>query len=224
MFYFLGVDLGGSSKTYALALKEERKKVKLIKALSLTEKKIKALSLKEIEIFTKENRVLGCAIDAPLSFSPSIEKGLRKSDQSLRSLLPKKAQGWVLSYHTLMGIPIRGYLLAQNLSPFCGALLKTHPRASFYFLLPEEKRAITFKYKKEALTLEEKTFLSELFSSQFSLEVPLPIFEHPDSLDALICALTVYFYFKNPEKLLFLPQEEELQGFGPFVIIKDLKG
>jgi len=220
MFYCLGIDLGGEEKTFALALKEKEGRLSLERALSLKEEPFKGVSLKEILDFVIKERVLVTAIDAPLSFSPFIEKGYRKADLVLRELLPGKKKSWVLSYHALMGIPLRGFLLARGLSPYCGAILETHPRASLYFLLPEPQKALSEKYKKGGLEKEEALFLEEFFKEKFGLAVPFSLFEKDDLVDALLCALTGYFYLKNPEKLHFLPQEEGLSGFGPFVVLK----
>ncbi|MGB9761960.1 MAG: DUF429 domain-containing protein [Caldimicrobium thiodismutans] len=220
MFYYLGVDLGGGEKTFAVAIREKTNVgLHIEKSLSLKNNSPKPSSMVEIIEFVRKNPVLGTAIDAPLSFSINLEKGFRASDLALRSLLPREYRKWVLSYHALMGIPLRGLLLAQKLSPYCGAILETHPRASFFFLLPKEKRYLAYKYKKELLEEEEIDYLKNYFKKLFSLKLTHLIF-YDDLLDALICALTSYLFFKKPEKLLFLPQEEkDLFGFGPFVII-----
>ncbi len=219
MFSYLGVDLGGASNTWGVVLRElPEKGLFLEKGLSLKEKGLVAVSLEEILAFVRGNRVLATSMDAPLHFSLKIAKGFRRSDLTLRELLPKEYRRWVLSYHALMGIPLRGYLLAQKLSPYCGAILETHPRASLYFMLPEEKKYLAHKYKREGLVQEEKRFLQTYFQKNFSLDLPLYVFENGDFLDALVCALVSYLYIKNPESLFFLPQEEDLTGFGPFVI------
>ncbi|PMP61413.1 MAG: hypothetical protein C0197_05685 [Caldimicrobium thiodismutans] len=220
MFYYLGVDLGGGEKTFAVAIREKTNVgLHIEKSLSLKNNSPKPSSMVEIIEFVRKNPVLGTAIDAPLSFSINLEKGFRASDLALRSLLPREYRKWVLSYHALMGIPLRGLLLAQKLSPYCGAILETHPRASFFFLLPKEKRYLAHKYKREPLEEEEINYLKNYFKKLFSIELTHTFF-YDDLLDALICALTSYLFFKKPEKLLFLPQEEkDLFGFGPFVII-----
>jgi predicted nuclease with RNAse H fold len=219
MFYYLGVDLGGGSNTWAVALKKLPKRGLLLEnVLSFNETELKNVTSEEILAFVKNNRVLALSIDAPLSFSLKVEKGFRLADLALRNLLPGPYRKWVLSYHTLMGIPLRGLLLAQKLSPYCGTILETHPRASFYFLLPEEKRYLASKYKKEGLLPEETDFLINYFEKHFFIKLPKMVFDKADFLDAFICSLTSYIYVKAPEKLLFLPQEEDLTGFGPFVI------
>lgn len=213
------MDLGGESNTWGVILRElPEKGLVLEKGLSLTEKGVVAVSLEEILAYVKANRVLATSIDAPLNFSLKIKKGFRMSDLALKELLPEGYKKWVLSYHALMGIPLRGYLLAQKLSPYCGAILETHPRASLYFMLPEERKYLAHKYKREGLLQEERNFLKTYFQKTFFLDLPLSVFEKVDFLDALICGLVSYLFMKNPERLLFLPQEEDLTGFGPFVI------
>lgn len=221
MFYYLGVDLGGGSKTFAVALKEKNEKgLFLEKALSLKNNIPRTSSLEEIAEFVRGNRVLVTAIDAPLSYSLSLERGFRSSDRALKALLPRESKKWVLSYHALMGIPLRGLLLAQKLSPYCGTIIETHPRASFFFLLSEEKRYLAHKYKKEILKENEREYLKNLFKELFSLEFEEEIFHKADLFDAILCAITGYLFLKSPENLIFLPQEEkDLIGFGPFVII-----
>lgn len=221
MFYCLGVDLGGGSKTYAIALREEKNKGLILeKVLSLKDKTPRSSTCEEIIEFVRKKRVLVTAIDAPLSFSLTLEKGLRSSDLALKALLPKENRKWVLSYHALMGIPLRGLLLAEKLSPYCGTIIETHPRASLYFSLSREKKYLADKYKKEALKEGEIQYLKKFFEELFSIEIENFFFYNSDLLDALICALTGYLFLKTPEKLIFLPQDEvDLIGFGPFVII-----
>ena len=221
MFYYLGIDIGGGANTWALALERHpsEKKLSLVSGELSLKDKPSPVSLQEICEFLFKRRVLVTALDAPLSFSLALEKGLRRSDQALRELLPSKAKSWVLSYHGLMGIPLRAYLLAKSISPYCGTILETHPRASLYFLLPNAKREIAFKYKKEGLSEAEILWLRDFLRELFSLDAPLDLLKRDGVLDALICALTAYLYQKAPEKLFFLPQEEDLEGFGPFVVI-----
>ncbi|MEZ0343263.1 MAG: DUF429 domain-containing protein [Caldimicrobium sp.] len=221
MFYYLGVDLGGGSNTWAVALKEEEKVLFVEKALSLKGENPEPCSFEEIFEFARKHSVLVSAIDAPLSYSLTLKKGLRSADLALKGLLPKEYRNWVLSYHALMGIPLRGLLFAQKLSPYCGAIIETHPRASFYFLLPEEKKYLSYKYKKSSLDEGEIEYLKFLFKEFFSLKLLSSHFHKADLLDAILCALTAYLYLKMPEKLLFLPKKEkDLTGYGPFVIIE----
>ena len=190
------------------------------RALSLKKDAPEACSVEEIFEFVRNNAVLGIAIDAPLSYSLTLKKGLRSADFALKELLPKGYRNWVLSYHALMGIPLRGFLLAQRLSPYCGAILETHPRASLYLILPEEKKDLAYKYKKERLNKGDFEYLASFFKECFSLELLENHLYSPDLFDALLCALAAYLYLKMPEKLLFLPMEEkDLTGYGPFVVI-----
>ncbi|AEH22472.1 hypothetical protein TOPB45_0366 [Thermodesulfobacterium geofontis OPF15] len=220
MFYFLGIDIAGSKNTWVIALKNEDKILKLCPLLSLETPSfpsyIEDFSL--IINFCKKNKVLAVSIDAPLSFSFKDKKGLRISDKALKELLPKKARSWVVSYHTLMAVPIRALLLSEALSPFCGTIIETHPRASFYFCLPENKKELAFIYKK-SLPEDEKNFLIEWLKEKFNLSIDFEFNLTEGILDAIMCALACYFYHRMPEKLIFLPGEEALKGFGPFVVI-----
>lgn len=224
MFYYLGVDIGGGENTWAVALCEEHLSGKLrLEEGILSPAGIRRVAMTEIESFCHAERVLGVAVDAPLSFSLALEKGFRASDRKLRELLPRGCRSWVLSYHGLMGIPIRAYLLAGKLSPYCGTIIETHPRAGLFFILPEERRNLSLKYKGEGLSSEEILWLADFLKERFCLEISqrtvTSLLAKEGILDALICALTVWAYHRAPERLLFLPSEEGLQGYGPFVVL-----
>jgi len=223
MFYFLGIDIAGKDNTWAVVLSEKQGKLQLEKFLCLENLNApKSVPLHKIVEFVKKEKVLCTAIDAPLSYSLNNETGLRKSDKVLKALLPKNAKNWVVSYHALMGVPLRALLLAEGISPYCGAILETHPRASFYFSLPEKKKEIAFKYKKSGIE-EEKEFLLNWLKKRFNLLIPLEIKLKEGILDAIFCALAGYFYFVSPAKLIFLQSEKNLKGFGPFVVISPFK-
>lgn len=221
MFYFLGIDLAGSKNTWAVSLEKKETSLILTKNLSLkaSHQALVITDLSEIVSFCIKNKVLSVAIDAPLSFSLFNTTGLRLSDKKLKEFLPKRAKNWVVSYHALMGVPIRALLLAQEISPYCGTILETHPRACFYFLLPEDKRYLAFEYKKRNLTKEEEKFLLQFFLERFKLQIPFSFPLKEGLLDAIFCALVASYYYLFPEKLLFLPSEEGLKGFGPFVLL-----
>lgn len=220
MFYFLGIDIAGSKNTWVVVLKNEKDFLELSPLLSLETPSnpnyIEDFSL--LINFCKKNKVLGVAFDAPLSFSLKDKKGFRPSDKTLRELLPSRARAWVVSYHTLMAVPIRALLLSEALSPFCGTIIETHPRASFYFCLPENKKELSFIYKKK-ISEEEERFLIEWLKEKFNLKINFKFKLTEGILDAIICALACYFYHRVPEKLIFLPMEETFKGWGPFVII-----
>lgn len=221
MFYFLGIDLAGSKNTWAVSLEKGEKGLALTPVLSLKNSSSPSIitDLFEILSFCMKNKVLSVAIDAPLSFSLSNSTGFRLSDRKLKELLPKKAKNWVVSYHALMGVPIRALLLAQEISPYCGAILETHPRACFYLALPEDKKYLAFEYKKRNLNEEEEKFLLKFFLEKFKLKISFPFSFKEGIIDAIFCALVANFYFSSPERLLFLPSEEGLKGFGPFVLL-----
>lgn len=221
MFYFLGIDLAGSKNTWAVSLKKKNSFLFLTKTLSLGSfNQVKSITnLSEIVSFCKKNRVLSVAIDAPLSFSLFNTTGMRLSDKKLKEMLPPKAKNWVVSYHTLMGIPIRALLLAEEISPYCGTIIETHPRSCLYFNLPEERKYLAFEYKKRILKKEEKEFLLEFFFQKFNLKISSYFSFTEGIIDAIFCALVAGYYFLYPEKLFFLPSEEGLKGFGPFVLL-----
>ncbi len=221
MFYFLGIDLAGTKNTWAVSLEKKGNYLSLTETLSLKkpEQPLAIKDLFEVVSFCTKNRVLSVAIDAPLSFSLSNLTGFRLSDIKLKEMLPKNAKKWVVSYHALMGVPIRAFLLAQEISTYCGTILETHPRACFYFTLPEDKKYLAFEYKKRKLTEEEKSFLLQFLFKKFHLKFLFSFSLNEGILDAIFCALVASFYIFFPEKLYFLPSESGLKGFGPFVLL-----
>ncbi|HEA83898.1 MAG TPA: DUF429 domain-containing protein [Thermodesulfobacterium geofontis] len=221
MFYFLGIDIAGSKNTWVVALKSKKDFLELCPLLSLDfpsdPSSIEDFS--PIINFCQKNKVLAVAFDAPLSFSLKDKSGFRVSDKALKELLPEKAKSWVVSYHTLMAVPIRALLLSELLSPFCGTIIETHPRASLYFCLPENKKVLSFTYKKN-FSEEDKNFLSNWIKTKFNLIINFSVKLTEGILDAIMCALAGYFYHKMPEKLIFLPTNDNSRGFGPFVVIR----
>lgn len=220
MFYYLGIDIAGSKNTWVVALESKNNSLELCPLLSLKcpSSPTYIEDFYPIIEFCKKNRVLAVTFDAPINFSLKDRGGFRVSDKTLKKLLPKKAKSWVVSYHTLMAVPIRALLLSKLLSPFCGTLIETHPRANLYFCLPEEKKIISFTYKK-IFSQEDKIFLFNWLQEKFKLTIKFSLNFTEGILDAVMCALTGYFYHKMPEKLMFLPVDETSIGFGPFVVI-----
>ncbi len=219
MFYYLGIDIGGEKNTWAIAIEEKGRELKLLENSLSLKNLYPPVSLTELISFVQIKRVLVLTIDAPLSFSLEIKGGLRRADKALREQLPKEAKNWVVSYHALMGIPIRSYLLAKALSPYCGAILETHPRANFYFLLPKTKKFLAFKYKKEGLNLSERQWLAEFIEREVQIKLKEELFLYEGLVDAFFSALCALFFIKAPEKLHFLAQDKNLEGFGPFVVL-----
>ena len=186
--------------------------------------------LRDLVAFCETHPVLGVAIDAPLTFGLADRKGFRETDRKLRSLLPREARNWVVSYHGLQAVPIRGKILAEALSPVVGTILETHPRSSLYFLLPETEKHLAFEYKlrggwpSTAGQRASRRILRYL-KERFGIKIYLPEEEEINDglVDALLCALTVYLFHTAPENLLFLSRRAQgFSGRGPFVVIKRL--
>ncbi|HIE32477.1 MAG TPA: DUF429 domain-containing protein [Thermodesulfobacteriaceae bacterium] len=218
--YFLGIDLAGEKNTWIVALKEGR---------TLSFEILKPVSLESIVSFCEKHWVLGVAIDAPLTFGLKDEKGFRESDQKLRNLLPKEASNWVVSYHGLQAVPIRGKILAEALSPVVGTILETHPRASLYFFLPKEMKELTFRYKpKKGLpkAVQEEALKKIWGYLLKSFDIPTESLENHISdglVDALVCALTAWLFHRAPENLISLSSKAlGTFGRGPFVVIQKL--
>ena len=222
MFYFLGIDIGGKDNTWVIVLEKRDSGWILKPELSLDVSEGRSVALSEILDFAFKNKVLGVAIDAPLSFSVNCNSGLRKSDLELKKLLKQRLKGaerWVVSYNTLMGIPLRSFLLAEKLAPICGAIIETHPRAGLFFLTCEKEPYLAVEYKKSKEALKKaKEFMFNKFNIESEVEMPLK----EGLIDALVCSITIGLYFYAPERLIFLPAEE-LRGFGPFVVLAPFK-
>ncbi len=220
---FIGVDLAGENNTWAVVLRKEGERLFLEPALSLPE--AHPVELFEIVRFSVENPVLGVAIDAPLTFGWRDRRGFRESDRRLRTLLKEKggSPGWVVSYHVLRAVPVRGHVLAEALAPLVGTLLETHPRASLFWILPPEKRTLVRSYKNpgipERKRREAQKALWRYLCETHHLAGPGPPEVNDGLVDALVCALTVFFFHHHPERLLFLPREPGAHGRGPFVVM-----
>ncbi len=212
--YFLGVDIAGERGSRAVALPRQGRSSLLIP---------EARSLESLVSFCEEYLVAAVAIDAPLTFGLRDEKGFREADLRLRSLLPPKARSWVVSYHGLQAVPIRGKILAEALSPLVGTVLETHPRASLYFLLPEALKPLVFLYKPrrgipETQRREACARILEYLSKKFHLRAE-ELTPEDGLLDALVCALTARVFHQELENLLFLSRKARgVYGRGPFVV------
>ncbi len=216
VFYYLGVDIAGESGTRAIALPDKEEGRLLIP---------KARFLESLVSFCEEKRVIAVAIDAPLTFGLRDERGLRDSDRKLRGLLPPKARSWVVSYHGLQAVPIRGKILAEALGPLVGTILETHPRASLYFLLPDPLKPLVYLYKPrrgipEPERQEACARILDYLSKKFHLRAE-ELAPDDGLLDALVCALTARAFHRHPESLLFLSREARgIYGRGPFVVFR----
>lgn len=226
MFYFLGIDIGGKNNTWIVTLKKEEKCISLEPLFSIENPSNPSpfRDLSKLIEFVKNFNVLGAGIDAPLSFSLTNPHGFRKSDEELKTLLASfnAPRTWVVSYHSLMAIPIRAFLLAEALSPYCGSIIETHPRANLYFCLPEEKRKIAYIYKKKGSVIpkEEQKFLISWIQQKFQISLPSDLNFVDGILDAIFCAIAVLLYHISPERLKILSKKEKnLKGYGPFVIV-----
>ncbi len=213
---FVGVDVAGEENTWAVVLSGD---LTVLPVLSLSEGR--SVTLYEIVKFFEENTALAVAIDAPLTFGLMDEGGFRESDRVLREILKMKGgnPNWVVSYHVLQAVPVRGLTLAEALSPLVGTLIETHPRASLFLSLPKELKTLVQLYKRDENSLRTIwRFLVERW--QLRTE-KVPRFVSDGIVDALVCAITAYLYHKKPEELLFLPPTKGARGRGPFVVISD---
>lgn len=179
--------------------------------------------------------MVATTIDAQLTMALSEENGFRTSDRCLQRQLPEDCQGWVMSFNSLMAVPIRGRLLSDHLSPTVGTMLETHPRASLLFGLghvEEQIHTAIREYKRKRNDTPEQLevraqhtrTLGQHWSASFGISPHEPLSYHDGALDSLVCATVAYLYHHEPEKLLRLRHDAtEKTGRGPFYVVNPEK-
>ncbi|HDD44851.1 MAG TPA: DUF429 domain-containing protein [Candidatus Desulfofervidus auxilii] len=210
---FLGIDIAGAKNSWVCELSWDKKKL----FLEIPPYQIAALD--EILNLVQKKVFLGCAIDAPLTYSSSTRKW-RISDIALRCLL-KENKNWVQSPNSMQAVPLRAQQLVSFISPYVGSIIETHPRASLFFMLEKEPLLKKYKTSPNALKiLIEKTLaiLPKVLNVEIKI-LPETIVSD-GALDAFICAIIAFLYFYMPDKLYRLPLENNLRGIGPFYIFK----
>jgi predicted nuclease with RNAse H fold len=211
---YLGIDIAGADNTWACSLVSSESGVAIERAPT-------AASLTEIISYCQSANVVAVAIDAQLSLAPSDERGFRSSDLELRQLLPAACRNWVASFNSLMAVPVRGYLIAEALSPIVGTILETHPRASLW----AETGVTCFDdvrgYKTAVTGAACVAKLWDWWCTRFQIcatAVPQPKID--GALDALVCATTAYLFHHALDRLLRLRHDApDKHGRGPFYVL-----
>jgi len=222
---YAGVDVGGANNTYTALLVENRGSFNL--------KTVKEGTLTGIVKYILEgSETLACAIDSPLSYSPSSKTGFRHCDERLRELLRRKfpARGEklariVMSPNSMQAVPLRGMFLARALRAKVGAVIETHPTASIALMLSSagmkegEVANLLRNYKRTQSALKVvNEALKEVIPKLTG--IALGECDEHGYLDCAVCAITAYMYLKHPERLLKLTApEDDDEGFAPFYII-----
>jgi predicted nuclease with RNAse H fold len=218
---FLGVDIGGSDNTWLATIVCDGGKPWL-------EKPPERAKLSEIVRAAKMDGATVVAIDAPLSLSirDSDEgKGMRASDGELRHLLGTH-QNWVLSFHSLMAVPIRARLLADALAGTSLKVIETHPRACLLFALGKKLEAAVNGYKgptkgkRGRRPRVEKLWTA--WAAEFAIGGMAGLRKIDDgALDALVCATVAYLWSHGKERLMPLPDEAPRDlGQEPFFVVR----
>ena len=220
---YLGIDVAGTSNTWATAISPGDEDLKVVHEPHLTR-------LKTIVDYCDENNVVAAAIDAQLTIALSEDSGFRTSDLHLRELLPPDCRNWVASINSLMAVPIRGRLLADHLSPTVGTLLETHPRASLLFALGHVEEGVSTAvrgYKPKSKDTHQqlemrRTYthqLWQLWSRRFDIAYGGPV--HTDgALDSLVCATVAHQFHHAPDALYRLRHDVRGKtGRGPFYVV-----
>ena len=209
MHLFLGVDIAGTTNTWVTALTLENGKPQV--ALDPCR-----MTLVEIRDTCEQHDVLAVAIDAQLTVALEHERGFRPSDEALRERLPAEYRNWVASFNSLMAVPVRGQLLARELSPLVGTILETHPRACLYGVLGEGERTLIERYKGREASAAGGAALWGLWCDRFGIHSDVEP-THDGAVDALVCATVALAYHREPERLLHLRNPAVgLSGWGPF--------
>ncbi len=210
---FLGVDIAGKENTWIAGLSSRSNGL----GISIPPK---LATLREIVTITEEELILSASIDAQLTIAIDEENGFRSGDTELRSFLPSDCRTWVASINSMMAVPVRGQLLAQEIAPNVGTILETHPRASLLFGLGREHLSEIQNYKKEGGSKDDISKLWQQWCATFGIEyVDIP--EKDGALDALVCATIAYLFHFRPDELYFLRHKNvNKSGSGPFYVIK----
>ena len=219
---YLGVDIAGARNTWMCALASAEGHLRIVHDPE-------SVTLEYIVAYCETEDVLAVSIDAQLSIALSEENGFRTSDLELRDMLPDNCQVWVASFNSLMAVPVRGRLLADNLSPVVGTLIETHPRASLYFALGPGALHATRQYKKKhnkendeqkAARGRALVDLWEQWCDCYRIESPyIPVDD--GALDALVCATVAHQFHHAPEQLYKLRHDVPAKtGDGPFYVIR----
>jgi predicted nuclease with RNAse H fold len=112
MHHYLGVDIGGQNNTWMAATTEEKGKKPAVQ--------IRRATPQEIVTECQSENAMALAIDAQLTFSISRENGFRAGDEELRGMLPPGVREIVVSYNSLMAVPLRETpILAPRILMFC---------------------------------------------------------------------------------------------------------
>lgn len=214
---YLGVDVAGKDNTWAAAVSAGDGGPEVV----FGPQKVK---LQELVDYCETENVVAVTIDAQLTIAISEENGFRNSDLELREMLVKRdgVREWVVSVNSLMGVPIRGQMLADRLSPTVGTLLETHPRASLLFALGKKACESVWKYKgkaKKEVRAHHTERLWEMWSDHFGITYSEPV-QDDGELDSLVCATVGYLYHDDPDRLHRLRHDvPEKTGRGPFYIV-----
>ena len=221
---YLGVDVAGASNTWVAALSPG-----VGGGLAVVHRP-RLASLAEIVGYCEDNDVVAAAIDAQLTIAISDESGYRDSDRRLIRELPEDCQNWVMSFNSLMAVPVRGRLLAEHLSPVVATLLETHPRASLLFGLGNAENEIheaVREYKRKRGDTREQTEaraghtrgLWRCWSDRFGIAHNGAV-EHDGALDSLVCATVAHLFHHEPSALRRLCHAIQGRvGRGPFYVL-----
>ena len=223
---YLGVDVAGASNTWAAALSAGDGELEIVYGP-------RKATLQEIVDYCEKKNVVAATIDAQLTIAISEENGFRTSDDCLRDMIMERngSREWVSSINSLMGVPVRGRMLADHLSPTVGTLLETHPRASLLFALGEKYLPAIREYKRKRGDTREQTEmraeLTRILWQQWSQNWPDHFniaydgtVSHDGELDSLVCATVAYLYHHAPNALYRLRHDvQEKTGRGPFYVL-----
>jgi hypothetical protein len=209
---FLGVDIGGGSNTWVSALADDGQQL----SISLQPH---TMPLRAVLDICNNRNVVAVTIDAQLTASIDDNSGFRSSDEELKELLPEDCKNWVVSFNSLMAVPVRGQLLAEALSPLVGTILETHPRVCLLFVASVEEEKAVKQYKEKAGQEEVET-LWEMWRTRFKIGGEIGS-RTDGALDSLVCATIGYLFHRQPAALLKLVNDEPSKtGRGPFYVLR----
>lgn len=210
---YAGVDIAGATNTWLCRLADAEGWPELVEPPRTT-------TLREVVDYAGEEAVVAVAIDAPLTWGLDEDRGLRESDELLRTLLPSGARDWVVSQNSMKAVPARGRQLSEYLGGVVGTILETHPRSCVYFALRENMELI-HGYGRGKGAREAARPLWDAWIRRFSIRGAQGVNEVEEgTVDALVCATIAFLYHRAPGMLRRLTGSSPgLRGRGPFVVL-----
>lgn len=217
--YYLGIDVAGANNTWHTVLGNKGGKPFLLAPPSNTS------MVNLLEQTHNLGHVHSVAIDAPLTTDILSETGMRKSEMALRNELKFSGDiNWIMSQNSMMAVPIRGQLFAEQLRMLSGTVIETHPTVNLH-----RATGLNRKYKTKPVNPELLQELAMKWVEKIEMNISYDpsLISSDGALDSFICASVAWLYIHEFNKLQNLTIEYDqtssgckMKGFAPFFILK----